>query len=128
MKYVNLSKTRKAVVELLIKKFPGVKESGTITFKEIRSLWINGKSYTDDTQKKYGYPLWLLVEKDFKTTTKGVYNVPVPTLNDFVGTDSTKSEVLIDSKPELTVKKKEAKIEISDDEFLAELAEAGIEL
>lgn len=129
MNYVNLSKTRKNVVDLIMRKFPGVKESGTITFKELTSLFVNTKSYTDpDTNQKYGYPLWLTIEKEFRSGTRGMYKVPLPTLNDFVGVTSTKNEVLINSKPELTVKKKERKIEISDEEFLAELAEAGIEL
>lgn len=129
MNYVNLSKTRKAVVDLLVKKFPGVKESGTITFKELTSVFIKGKYYTDPiTNQKYGYPLWLTIEKEFRTGTRGKYHVPVPTLNDFVGAEHTNSKILIKSKTELTKEKKQTKIEISDDEFLAELAEAGIEL
>lgn len=130
--YAKLSNTRKEVVKLIVEKFPEVTKIETISFKMVRSLWVNGKAYVDPaSNKKYGYPLWLLTEAEYKTGTKGLYNVPLPTLESYVSESQTSLVKVSDSKKKrLTPKQPDTKMDdvLTEDEFKKELAAAGIEL
>lgn len=133
VKYSELSKKRKMMVDVIVEHFPDVTKTGTITFKEIRSLWlVIQKKRAEGTMSKLGYPLWITVEKEFRTGTRGVYYVPVPTLEETVESSFPKIGKMLDSvsKKGLTTKQPDTKMDdvLTEDEFKKELAEAGIEL
>lgn len=133
VKYSELSKKRKMMVDVIIEHIPAVSLTGTITFKEIRSLWlVIQKKRAEGTMSKLGYPLWITVEKEFRTGTRGVYYVPVPTLEEAAKSNFPKIEKMLDSgsKKGLTTKQSDTKMDdvLTEDEFKKELAEAGIEL
>lgn len=76
--YGELTKKRKMMVDLFIQEYPEVQKNGTITFKQMRALWDKLLAARATGGIKIGYPLWITVEQEFRTDTRGVYAVPLP--------------------------------------------------
>lgn len=134
MKYSDLTKSRKAIVDAFVAEYPEIKVSRSITFKQLRELWFNKlKPAKDRGESKLGYPLWITVEEDFRTAERGVYYVPV---------DDTEAPAMLPvkapkakkEKAPKALKSKEKPVKIvdnpednlSEDEFNKILADAGI--
>ena len=78
MKYSDLSKRRKAMVDLIVEMVPSVKTDRCIAFADLTDLWHNKiKPRRIAGEKLPGYPLWLTIEPEFRTNTRGVYIVPI---------------------------------------------------
>lgn len=130
--YSELTSKRKMMVDLMINTYPNVATTGTITFSEIRALWVKIQQMRKDgTISKLGYPLWITVEQEFRTPHRGVYSVPLPAGNItsvFFNTKPQKSKV-----SKLTVPKVPVTLDVgneqevlTEDEFAAELEAAGV--
>lgn len=127
--YSELTNKRKMMVDLMLETYPDIEKNGTITFKQIRALWTNIQEMRKNgTISKLGYPLWITVEQEFRTDTRGVYAVPLPSGN--VEPKTVKSKVKKESK--LTAPKVPVTLDvgneevITDEEFAAELEAAGV--
>lgn len=127
--YSELTNKRKVMVDLMLETYPDIEKSGTITFKQIRSLWSNIQEMRKaGTIAKLGYPLWITVEQEFRTDQRGVYAVPLPSGN--IEPKTVKSKVKKESK--LTAPKLPVTLDvgneqvITEDEFAAELEAAGV--
>lgn len=127
--YSELTNKRKVMVDLMLETYPDIEKTGTITFKQIRSLWTNIQEMRKSgTISKLGYPLWITVEQEFRTDSRGVYAVPLPSGN--IEPKTSKSKVKKESK--LTVPKLPVTLDvgneavITEDEFAAELEAAGV--
>lgn len=130
--YNELTNKRKMMVDLMIEHYPDVAKNGTITFAEIRALWVKIQEMRKNgTISKLGYPLWITVEQEFRTGTRGVYAVPLPSGN--------VTSVVSNSKPQkskvskLTAPKMPVTLDVgneqevlTEDEFAAELEAAGV--
>lgn len=138
-KYCELTPKRRDVIDHIVANYPDVKTSGTVTFKQIRALWHNGKGTTNSAGEALGYPLWLTVESEFRTDVRGEYAIP---LDDGTPIPTKPAKVKAAKVPKEKTKKVKAekpvapklkqkiddsdKVDLSDDEFAAELAAAGI--
>jgi hypothetical protein len=140
-KYCELTAKRRDVIDHIVANYPETKTTGTVTFKQIRTLWPNGKGTTNSEGAALGYPLWLTVESEFRTDVRGDYAIPlddgtpIPTKSAKVKAETAKKETTKKVKTEKPVVPKlkrkiddSEKVELSDDEFVAELAAAGITL
>lgn len=128
--YNELTKKRRVMVDLMLETYPDIEKTGTITFKQIRALWTQIQEMRKSGKiSKLGYPLWITVEKEFRTDTRGVYAVPLPSGNVEPKT-VVKSKVKKESK--LTAPKVPVTLDvgneevITDEEFAAELEAAGV--
>lgn len=134
MKYSDLSKTRKAMVDALVAEYPTIAMTRSITFKQLQKLWIE-KLYPAKKrgESKLGYPLWLTIEEEFKTEARGVYYVPVDD-QELPAMLPVKEAKVKKEKPAKALKSKPALVKIvddkkdnlSEDEFNKILAEAGV--
>jgi hypothetical protein len=127
--YSELTKKRKMMVDLMLETYPDIEQSGTISFKQIRSLWDKiQEGRKDGTISKLGYPLWITVEQEFRTSSRGVYAVPLPSGNIVpVVTKTYKSKVSKLTAPKLPVTLDVGNEQvITEDEFAAELEAAGV--
>lgn len=127
--YSELTNKRKMMVDLILKNYPDVKNTGTVSFKQIRILWVLIQEMRrTGTIAKLGYPLWITVEQEFSTNERGVYAVPLPSGN--IEPKTVKSKVKKESK--LTAPKLPVTLDvgneqvITEDEFAAELEAAGV--
>lgn len=110
MNYADLNKTQKRVIDAFVKLRPELANTSTITRPEIEELFF--KLHADRTNggEKIGYPMWLV--KGAKVS-RGVYVFPAPNV--------TNDNVIS------AVAKRATQLTQEDEEFLAELKEAGIE-
>jgi hypothetical protein len=134
MKYSELSKTRKAVVDAFVAEYPTIKLSRCITFKQLQTLWVEKLHPAKQRgESKIGYPLWITIEEKFKTEHRGVYYVPV----DDSGQEpmlpvkeakakKEKQPKALKSKPQLVKIVEEKPDALSEDDFNKILADAGI--
>lgn len=148
-KFSEMTAKRRQVIEHLVATYPEIASegsgyAGTVTFKQIRDIWVNGKAAENGAGEKLGYPLWLTVESEFRTEARGVYAIP---LDDGTPVPAkVKKEKAVKAPKEKKPKVKAAKVEklttpklsaiiedsekvvYTDAEFEAELKAAGIEL
>lgn len=110
MNYSDLNKTQKRVVDAFIKLRPALANASTITRPEVEELFFKLKDARTKGGEKIGYPMWL-VKGD--KVARGQYVFPAPN----VSNDSVIAAVA--SRTAASIKE--------DEEFLAELREAGIE-
>lgn len=143
-KYCELTPKRRVVIDHIVANYPDIASegsgyAGTVTFKQIRALWPNGKGTVNSAGESLGYPLWLTVESEFRTDVRGEYAIP---LDDGTPIPTKPAKVKAAKAPKEKTKKVKAekpvapklkqkiddsdKVELSDDEFAAELAAAGI--
>ena len=143
-KYCELTPKRRNVIDYIVANYPDIVSDGSsctgiVTFKQIRALWPNGKGTVNAAGDALGYPLWLTVEMEFRTDVRGEYTIP---LDDGTPILTKPAKVKEQKVPKEKTKKVKAekpvapklkqkiddsdKVELSDDEFVAELAAAGI--
>lgn len=145
-KFSEMTAKRRQVIEHLVATYPEIETEadgsiGTVTFKQIRDIWVNGKATENAAGEKLGYPLWLTVESEFRTDTRGLYAIPLDD-GTAVPAKATKSTVAkVPKEPKVKTKKVEKltapklsaiidnseKVDYTDAEFEAELKAAGIE-
>ena len=109
MNYVNLNKTQQRVIDAFITLRPELANTPTITRTEVEALFFQLKDLRDSGGEKIGYPMWLV--KGPKVS-RGVYVFPAPNVNNEDAIAAVASRV--------------AQVSKEDQEFLAELKEAGI--
>lgn len=135
MKFNDLSKKRKLAVQILIAEYPEIKETGTVTLKQLRSWWDN--KYSKLETREVGYPIWLFSEQEFRTDTKGAYLVPLPESDSEQVTAGKQIQKKVKTKTlkDLTSVSKESTMVVgaqesvlTEDEFAAECRAAGIEV
>ena len=141
-RYCELTPKRRKVIDHIVANYPDIVSEGstsTVTFKQIRTLWPNGKGTVNAAGDELGYPLWLTVELEYRTDVRGEYAIP---LDDGTPIPTKPAKVKAQKVPKEKTKKVKAekpvapklkqkiddsdKVELSDDEFAAELAAAGI--
>ena len=110
MNYVNLNKTQKRVIDAFIKIRPELANASTITRPEVEELFFKLHAERANGGEKIGYPMWLV--KGAKVG-RGQYVFPAPNV--------TNDDIIS------AVAKRTAQSVKEDEEFLAELKEAGIE-
>lgn len=111
MNYADLNKTQKRVIDAFIRLKPELADSTTITRTEVEDLFAKLMVERQNGGEKMGYPMWLV--KGLKVS-RGVYAFPAPNVT---------SNSIIDA-----IAKRTAQTTVEDEEFLAELREAGIEV
>jgi len=112
MNYTNLTKSQKLCVDEFIKVRPELKSATTITRQEVEELWfITLDKRNAGTGPKFGYPMWLI--KGLKVS-RGNYVWPAPSVDNTSAIDALAKRVAQTTK--------------EDEEFLAELQEAGVEV
>lgn len=133
MQFNELTNKRKLAIQVLLQEYPEIAETGTITLKQLRTWWDD--KYSKLESREVGYPIWIFSEKDFRTPTKGVYAIPVPTENDTLVSATTKTKKTKQKTlKDLTSVKMESTITVGGDEllteeeFAAECRAAGIEI
>lgn len=111
MNYSELNTTQKRIVDAFISLKPELATSGAISRTEVEDLFKQLYEKRESGGEKIGYPMWLV--KGAKIS-RGVYVFPAPNVAhcNVINTVAKRSTVL--SK--------------EDEEFLAELREAGIEV
>lgn len=109
MNYVNLTATQKRVIDAFIGVRPELANASTITRPEVEALFFQLKDLRDSGGDKIGYPMWLV--KGPKVS-RGVYVFPAPNVTNDSVIDAIAKRVVTNTK--------------EDEEFLAELKEAGI--
>lgn len=135
LKFNELTAKRKIAIQLILQEYPDVAKDGLLTFKQFMTWWT---AYNDDPNRIIGYPRWIVGNPDTASGTRGVFSIPVPQSTaeciDITSGTITKQKKVKTLK-ELTATKKVATIEvgetkasISEDDFAAELAAAGITL
>lgn len=110
MNYANLNKTQKRVIDAFVKLRPALANASTITRVEVEELFLELKAARANGGEKYGWPTWLAKQG---TVSRGTYIFPGPNVTN----DNAISAVA----------KRVAQTTKEDEEFLAELKEAGIE-
>lgn len=111
MNYANLSKTQKRVIDAFIKLRPELTNASTITRSEVEDLFSQLMTQRANGGEKIGYPMWLV--KGPKAG-RGVYIFPAPNV------DNTNAIDVVTKRATVTTKE--------DEEFMAELRAAGIEV
>jgi hypothetical protein len=128
--YSELTNTRQKMIDYMVEAYPNISNTGTITFSEIRALWVQiQEKRKNGVIGKIGYPLWITVEKEFRTGTRGVYAVPLPSGNiASVVSKPQKSKVSKLTAPKMPVTLDVGKGQevLTEDEFAAELEAAGV--
>lgn len=130
MKFSDLNDKRKLAVQLLIEKYPNIKDTGVISLAELRAWW---DEYSLTKDRTVGWPSWLNNDKAFRHSTRGMYKLPVPQESDVVAVAKKKLASKVKTLNSLTKVKKETTMVvesnlISKEEFMRECEEAGIEL
>lgn len=110
MNYSDLNKTQKRVIDAFIKIRPELANTSTITRPEVEELFFKLHADRANGGDKIGYPMWLV--KGAKVS-RGVYVFPAPNVT---------NENVISA-----VAKRATQLTKEDEEFLADLKEAGIE-
>ena len=109
MNYSNLNNTQRRIVDAFIRLRPELATTGTITRSEVEELFFKLYDERAEGGEKIGYPMWLV--KGPKVS-RGVYVFPAPNVvNDHI-IDAIASRVASRTQ--------------EDEDFLAELREAGI--
>lgn len=110
MNYADLTKIQKRVIDAFVNLRPELANASTITRSEVEELFAELHANRVNGGEKIGYPMWLV--KGTKVS-RGNYVFPAPNV--------TNENVIaaVAARTVQTIKE--------DEEFLAELKEAGIE-
>ena len=114
-----LNRKRQQFVICLMKLFPAIKETGTITLAELKAM----PGLCDDNGITIpAHPVWVYGEKEFRTGTRGVYAVPLPEKGDVVKNSKT---LFTPARECVIIESKDSSV-LTVEEFEAECAAAGI--
>lgn len=133
LKFNELTTKRKIAIQLILEAYPEVAATGLLTFKQFMTWWT---AHSADPNRVIGYPRWIVGNPATASGTRGVFSIPVPACEaECVEITSVKKAKKVKTLKELTDTKKvstiavgETKASISEDDFAAELAAAGIQL
>lgn len=136
LKYNELTRMQKQFVNAAIAKNPALATMTEVPRQELLTTYYAMKADRDAGGIKTGYPQWLA--KHHKTG-RGTYWWPAPTTAELEEYNSTNVKVQKNTKATAKARKRldailekgdvvEPVVNISDEEFLKELQEAGIEV
>ena len=111
MNYADLSKTQKRVIDAFIGLRPELANASTISRTEVEDLFNQLMLARESGGAKIGYPMWLV--KGPKAG-RGVYVFPAPNIDNSNVIDAVAKSAAVMSK--------------EDEEFMAELRAAGIDV
>jgi hypothetical protein len=108
MNYSTLTKTQRRVVDAFVELDPSLSGRRSITRQEVEALWKTLFEARLNGGPKIGYPMWLVKGRK---VSRGEYAFPAP---EFAAKGNTTSAPM----PQVSSKE--------DEEFFAEIAEAGL--
>lgn len=137
MNFTNLTKAQKRFIVSAINHNPALAEKTEVTRAEILDAYWTLRNARTGNEPKVGLPNWLM---NNAKTGRGTYTFPAPTEAQLTEYNST-STATVQKNTSATAKARkrldtilekgqvvEPVVNISDEEFLAELQEAGIEV
>lgn len=137
MKFADLSKAQKRFVVAAIDHNPALAEQTEVTRAEILDAYWTLRNARTGNEPKVGLPNWLMNEAK---TGRGTYVFPAPTVDQMTEYLATPT-VAVKKNTSATTKARqrldailekgevvETVVGVSDEEFLKELQEAGIEV
>lgn len=133
LKFNELTTKRKIAIQLILQEYPEVADDGLLTFNQFMTWW---NAYEQDPNRVIGYPRWIVGNPETASGTRGVFSIPVPSSDaECVDITPTAKKKKVKTLKELTATENvatitvgETKASISEDDFAAELAAAGITL
>jgi hypothetical protein len=75
LKYSELTKAQKRFVDAVLREFPAIKKSGTVSRKELESIYWTLNEKRQSGGEKVGFPNWLTGPNK---VARGVFQVPMP--------------------------------------------------
>jgi len=75
LKYSELTKAQKRFVDAVLREFPAIKKSGTVSRKELESIYWTLNEKRETGGEKVGFPNWLTGPNK---VARGVFQVPMP--------------------------------------------------
>ena len=75
LKYSELTKAQKRFVDAVLREFPAIKKSGTLSRKELESIYWTLNEKRETGGEKVGFPNWLTGPNK---VARGVFQVPMP--------------------------------------------------
>lgn len=137
MKFTNLTKAQKRFIVAAINHNPALAEQTEVTRAEILDAYWTLRNARTGNEPKVGLPNWLM---NTAKTGRGTYVFPAPTTAELTEYNATQT-VAVQKNTSATAKARkrldtilekgtviEPVVTVSDEEFLAELQEAGIEV
>lgn len=138
MKFANLTKAQKRFIVAAITHNPALAEQTEVTRADILDAYWTLRNARTGNEPKVGLPNWLM---NNAKTGRGSYGFPAPTEAQLAEYNSTAAAPAAKKNTSATAKARqrldailekgevvEPVVNISDEEFLAELQEAGIEV
>lgn len=123
LKYANLSKGQKKLIDAFVAARPELATADTIKSKDMYHIWQEIYAKRTDGGVKVGYPHWLSKHNQI---SRGVLSFPGP---QSAGLSATQVASLEKSKLQKIIDTSDTDgVEISDTEFLDELRANGIEV
>ena len=119
--FADLSAKQQAAILQILELFPSVRGTGQISLSECKEFFKMGKS---GKIKPACHLMFLYGDKQYRTGTRGLYSVPMPTSEDVVKSFSPKK--LTGTKTFVTIELDTESPVLSIDEFEAECLAAGI--
>lgn len=110
MNYSSLNKTQRRCVDALVKLDPSLASAESITRKQLEELWKVMFESRSNGGEKIGYPMWIVKGEK---VGRGAYKFPAP-------------ELAVTSSSVASVKSLAKPMSQEDEEFFAEIAEAGL--
>lgn len=111
MNYTDLNKTQKRIVDAFVRLKPELADSASITRTEVEELFAKLTAERENGGPKMGYPMWLVKGPKI---SRGVYVFPAP--------NAVTSDIIA------SISNRSVQTTAEDEEFMAELRDAGIEV
>lgn len=134
MKFANLTKAQQRFIVSAINQNPALATQKEVTRAEILEVYWALRNARTGNEPKVGLPNWLM---NVAKTSRGAYEFPAPTAEQLKAYNATpatapkKNTVATQKarqKLDTILKTSEPVVSVSDEAFLAELQEAGIEI
>ena len=132
MKFATLSKAQQRFIVSAITLNPALAEKTEVTRAEILDVYWTLRNSRTGNEPKVGLPNWLM---NVAKTSRGAYTFPAPTAEQLKAYNATPAVAPKKNTPatqkarqklDTILKDSEPVVSVSDEEFLAELQEAGI--
>lgn len=136
MKFANLTKSQKRFIVSAITENPALAEKTEVTRAEILEVYWALRNARTGNEPKVGLPNWLM---NNAKTGRGAYVFPAPTTTELQEFNTVATPVKTNTTATAKARKRldtilekgtvvEPVVTVSDEEFLKELQEAGIEV
>ena len=135
MKFANLTKAQKRFVVAVIENDETFATKTEVTRKELVDAYWAMHEKRAANAPKIGFPNWLC---NVAKTGRGTYTFPAPSVAELTEYNTTATPVVVKKNTPATAKAREKLdqimrtsepvVSVSDEEFLKELQEAGIEV